>query len=279
MHNSINKKVDKIQSTSLVDVLCFTEVPQAGLAFNVVNNEKSARILTANYKDFKNQVTLLNNRISLDDITQDGAKRLVKKVNLIIKTNTQGSIHAIMHTLTKLPQEKVQLNLLLLGCGEVSLKDIELAYASNAIILVFSLNVSSNILNYAAQKGIFIENFNIIYDLIDYIKQYMLKFVDLDYEKNILGYAEVKNLFIVNKKVIAGCFVKEGKLKRNSYFEVQRLNKKIYKGSIDSLKRLKEDVDEVFFNNDCGVMCTDYGSWEIQDLLECYELKALEKTL
>jgi len=143
-----------------------------------------------------------------------------------------------MHTLTKLPQEKVQLNLLLLGCGEVSLKDIELAYASNAIILVFSLNVSSNILNYAAQKGIFIENFNIIYDLIDYIKQYMLKFVDLDYEKNILGYAEVKNLFIVNKKVIAGCFVKEGKLKRNSYFEVQRLN-----------------------------------------LLECYELKALEKTL
>jgi len=279
MHSSISEKISKIQSTSLVDILCFTKVPEAGLSFKVVENEKSAKFLTSNYKDFKSQVALLNNRISLDDIREDGVKRIVRKVNLIIKTNTQGSIDAIMHALTKIPQEKVQLNLLLVGCGEVSLKDIDLAYASNSIIFVFNLSISSNILNYADQKDIFIQNFNIIYDLIDYIRKYMLKFVDLDYKKNILGYAEVKNLFIVNKKVIAGCFVKEGKLKKNSYFQIKRSNQNIYQGSIDSLKRLKEDVDEVYFNNDCGIMCTDYSLWEIKDLLECYELKALEKTL
>jgi len=279
MHNSMNQKIDNIQSTSLVDILCFTEVPAAGLTFKVVDDEKSARLLTANYKSLKSQATLLNNRISLDEIKQDGVKSIVRKVNLIIKTNTQGSIDAIMHTLTNLPQEKVQLNLLLVGCGEVSLKDIELAYASNSIILVFNLSISSNILNYTAKKDIFIKNFNVIYDLIDYIKEYMLTFVDLDYEKNILGYAEVKNLFMVNKKVIAGCFVKEGKLKKNSYFQIKRLNQNIYQGSIDSLKRVKEDVEEVYFNNDCGIMCIDYSAWEIKDILECYELKALEKTL
>jgi len=279
MHNSINQKVSHIESTSLVDILCFTEVPVAGLSFRVVDNEKSARLLASKYKESKNQLTLLNNRISLDDIKEDGAKGIVTKVNLIIKTNTQGSMDAIMHALTKIPQEKVQLNLLLLACGEVSLKDIDLAYASNSIILVFNLNISSNILHYADQKDIFIKNFKVIYDLINYIEQYMLKFVDLDYEKNILGYAEVKNLFVVNKKVIAGCFVKEGKLKKNSYFQIKRLNQNIYQGSIDSLKRVKEDVDEVYFNNDCGVMCKDYNLWEIKDLLECYELKALEKTL
>jgi len=217
MHDSMNKKVGHIKATCLVDILCFTEVPAAGLSFKVVENEKSARLLASSYKELKNQVTLLNNRISLDDIKEDGPKGIVKKVNLIIKTNTQGSIDAIMHTLTQLPQEKVQLNLLLVACGEVSLKDIDLAYASNSIILVFNLSISSNILNYAGQKDIFLKNFNVIYDLIDHIRQHMLKFVDLDYEKNILGYAEVKNLFIVNKKVIAGCFVKEGKLKKNSY--------------------------------------------------------------
>lgn len=279
MHNSMNQKVSYIKSTSLVNILCFTEVPAAGLAFRVVENEKSARLLAANYKEFKNQVGLLNNRISLDDLKEDGSKNIVKKVNLIIKTNTQGSIDAIMHTLTKLPQEKVQLNLLFVSCGEVSLNDIDLAYTSNSIILVFNLSISSNIFNYACQKDIFIKNFNVIYDLTDYIKQHMLKFVDLNYEKNILGYAEVKNLFMVNKKVIAGCFVKEGKLRKNSYFHIKRLNKNIYKGSIDSLKRVKEDVDEVYFNNDCGVMCKDYSLWEIKDILECYELKALEKTL
>jgi len=279
MHNSINKKVDNIKSTALVDILCFTEVPLAGLTFQVVDNEKSARFLTNEYKDCKNQASLLNNRISLDDIKKGGEKRIVRKVNLIIKTNTQGSIDAITRTLTTLPQEKVQLNLLLLGCGEVSLKDIDLAYASNSIILVFNLSIASNILSYSDQKNISVKKFNVIYDLIDYIKQYMLQFVDLDYEKNILGYAEVKNLFTVNKKVIAGCFVKEGKLKKNAYFQIKRLNKNIHQGSIDSLKRVKEDVDAVYSNNDCGIMCLDFSEWEVNDLLECYDMKALEKTL
>ena len=281
IHNSLNQKVDLIASTSLADVLCFAEVPSVGLSFKKVNNEKIAKILASKYSNLSTTTpfTLLNNRISLDDINHKGVKSIVKQVNLIIKTNTQGSIDAIMHTLANLPQEKVQINLLLIASGEVSCKDIELAFTSDSIILVFDLNISSSIVQYAERRKIVIHKFNVIYDLIDYVKRHMLAFVDVDYEKQILGYAEVKNLFFVNKGVVAGCSIQDGKLKKNSYFQVNRANMKVYNGLIDSLKRVKEDIDEVFSGDECGILCKEYNLWQVGDILECYELKPLEKTL
>lgn len=279
IYNSMKEKVQFIESTSLADVLCFTEIPVAGLSFQVVENEKTAKLSVSRYVDLNIQSTLLNNRISLDDVNPKGVKSIIKQVNLIIKTNQQGSIDAIMHTLSSLPQHKVQINLLLVACGEVSLKDIELASTSNSTILVFNLNITSSIIQYAAKRSVMIQRFNVIYDLFDYVKRHMLAFVDVDYEKQVLGYAEVKDLFIVNKNVVAGCFVQSGKLKRNAYFQIKRSNKNIYTGLIHSLKRVKEDVDEVESGNECGVMCKEYNLWEALDILECYELKALEKTL
>lgn len=279
INNSIDQSVQNIESTALANVLCFTEVPTAGLSFIVVNDEKEAKVLASNYVSHNNRTSILNNRISLDDIQQKGFKAIVKRVNLIIKTNTRGSIDAIIYTLSKLPQEKVQINLLMASCGEVSLKDIELAMTSNSLIIIFGLNIPLNIARYAEKKSIFIAKFHVIYDLIDYIKQYMLKLIDVEYEKKILGYGQVKNLFLVNKGLVAGCFVQRGKLKKNAYFQLKRGGKNIYVGSIDSLKRIKEDVDEVDNGNECGVLCNEYRLWEVDDTIECYELEALEKTL
>ena len=279
IHNSFNQNVQSIESTALADVLCFTEVPIAGLSFIVVDDEKTAKVLISNYTSVDRKIPVLNNRISLDDLQQKGAKTIVKQVNLIIKTSARGSIDAIVHALSKVPQEKVQINVLVAACGEVSLKDIDLAMTSNSVILIFGLNVSSSLVRYAEEKGISIAKFYIIYDLIDYVKQHMLNFINISYEKRILGYAQVKNLFFVNKKVVAGCFVDSGTLKRNSYFELRRGVKDVYAGSIDSLKRVKEDVDEVSSGHECGVLCKEYSLWEIEDKIECYDLKALEKTL
>lgn len=279
IHNSFNQKVQSIESTALADVLCFTEVPIAGLSFTVVDDEKKAKTLISNYTSIDRKIPVLNNRISLDDLQQKGAKTIIKQINLIIKTSARGSIDAIVHALSKVPQEKVQINVLMAACGEVSLKDIELAMTSNSVILIFGLNISSSLLRYAEEKGISIAKFYIIYDLIDYVKQQMLNFINVSYEKRILGYAQVKNLFFVNKKVVAGCLVDSGTLKRNSYFELKRGMKNIYVGSIDSLKRMKEYVDEVSSGNECGVLCKEYNLWQIEDKIECYDLEALEKTL
>ncbi len=278
INNSANMQVKSIESMALADVLCFTEVPTAGLCFKVVADEKKAKILAARCIR-PSAFTALNSRISLDNPDQKYAKKIINQVNLIIKTDVQGAIDAIVHTLSSVPQEKVQINLLLAAPGEVSLKDIELAAASDSLILVFGLSLSSNIIRDAEKRGVAIYAFSIIYDLIDHVKNHMLSFVDPDYEKQILGRAKVKSLFPVNKGIVAGCFIESGKLKKQSYFQVKKTGQVIYTGLIDSLKRLKDDVDEVYESNECGVMCKNYDSWEIGDLLECYELTPLEKTL
>lgn len=279
IHNSMNQKVELLESTALANILCFTEVPNVGLSFKVVSNEKTAKITAAQDIHMSAPVSLLNTRISLEDISDKVIKRIIKQVNFVIKTNSQGSINAIVHTLSKLPQDKVQINLLLVSPGEVSFKDIDLSSTSNSIVLAFDLSVSSNILNYAEKMRVTVKKFNVIYDLINYVKQHMLEFVDIDYEKEIVGYAEVRNTFGINKGVVAGCFIQSGKLKRKAYFHIKRKNKNIYSGLLDSLKNVKEDVDELVAGNECGVLCKEYNAWELNDILECYELKPLEKTL
>lgn len=278
INNASNLKVRSIESVALADVLCFTEVPMVGLYFKVVADEKKAKILAANFIK-PTAFNQLNSRISLNNPDQKYAKKIIKQVNLIIKTDTQGAIDAIVHTLSGVPQEKVQINLLLAASGEVSLKDVELAVASDSLILLFGLSLSSNIMRDAEKKGVTIHAFSVIYDLIDHIKNHMLSFVDLDYEKQILGCAEVKSLFTVNKGIVAGCFIESGKLKKHSYFQIKKTGQAIYTGLIDSLKRVKDDVDEVFQGNECGVMSRDYDLWEVGDFLECYELSPLDKAL
>ena len=276
--NSLNQKVKSIVSASLADVLCFTEVPIAGMYFRVVNNEKTAKALASNHPA-EEMLTALNTRISLDNASQKNAKKIIKQVNLIIKTAAQGAIDAIIDTLYRLPQEKVQINLLLAATGEVSLKDIELAYASKSIILAFRLKVSSSIFNSAVKRRVDLHVFSVIYDVIDYVKERMLSFVELDYEKQFIGRAKVKNLFTINKGTAVGCLIENGRLRKKSYFQLQRSGQIIYNGIIDSLKLLKDDTEEVTEGNECGIMCKEFSSWAIDDLLECYSLKPIEKTL
>lgn len=279
IYNSFKENVGILESTALADILCFTEVPKVGSSFLVVSNEKEAKACASKYIDINKTGLILNTRISLDDIEQKGSKTIIKRVNLIIKTSARGAIDAIINILSKVPQEKVQINLLMIACGEVSFKDINLANTSNSILLTFGLDTSAHILQYAQTKKVFMKKFSVIYDLIDYVKQHMLILIDVEYKKNVLGYGRVKSLFIINKGMVAGCFVESGKLKKKTHFQLSRGVNTIYVGLIDSLKRIKDDVDEVPENNECGLLCKEYSLWEVDDNLECYELEALEKTL
>ena len=280
LQSSLNQNVLKSESVSLVDVLCFTKVPMAGLPFVVCKNEKEAKALVSEDIVFNKTTSILNSRISLNEFQKhEGLKSLVKRVNLIVKTKTKGSIDAIMHMLNSIPQDKVQINLLAVACGEVSMKDVELAITSDSLILAFGLKIPLQILQYLEDKPILKAEFNVIYDLVDYVKMHMLKFVDVEYTKNILGYAVVRNLFTINKGIVAGCFVQSGKLKKYSKFELKRNDEIIYVGTIDSLKRVKQDAEEVNSGNECGILCKDYTEWGVGDSIECYDLQPLDKTL
>ena len=277
--DSAGQKIQSIESAALAEILCFNEVPNPGLLFKVVDNEKIAKTLALDCRIKMSSASSLNHRISLDDSSRNYTKAVGKQANFIIKTATQGAIDPILYALSSLSQSKVQINLLLVASGEVSLKDIELASTSDSVILLFGLSISSRVVHVVERKNVTIKTFGIIYDLLSYVESYMLQFVDLDYEKQILGQARVRSLFPVKHGIVAGCFVLIGRLKRKSYFQVKRDNRHIYTGSLDSLKKVKDDVDEVLEGNECGVMCNEYSLWENEDLIECYELKPLKKVL
>ena len=277
--NSIGSKVKTIESNALAEVLGFPSVPDVGLSFKVVNNEKEARVFVSNLTNVKPTLNSFNNRRGLDIIDSYGQKSILKQIKLIIKTDVQGTIDPIINALSQVSQDKVQVNIISIVVGSVSLKDIQLAYASSSIILVFNLNIPSAILGSAKSLGVVVKQFNVIYDLIDYIKKYMLTFVEVQYKKEIIGHAEVKSVFVINNGVVAGCFVLDGKLKKNNYLSITRNGKIVYSGLLSSLKRGKINVDEVLSGYECGLICQDYNMWEINDQIEAYINEPLEKSL
>nr|ARW69326.1 translation initiation factor 2 [Polysiphonia sp.] len=261
--------------SSIVKILGFVDAPQAGSLFSVCKNEKEAKLYCLSHiKDEKVNTPLnsLNTRITLD-VTSD-----VKQLKLIIKTDTQGSLEAIMDLLVNISQSKIQLNIVYAGYGSISNSDVELAVATGSILIGFNTDVLCHIRQLLKKNEVSFKTFDIIYDLFTYIRDLMLDLVDPEYDKILIGNISVQTVFSMNKNFVAGCKVNKGKLRRDSYVHVYRNNSLIHEGFITSLKRMKDDVDEVLSVNECGLM-SDFDSWKDGDTLEAYDLVTKEKTL
>lgn len=271
-----NKKVTQVYSLSIIKILAFSLPPESGSNFLQVNDEKKAKQLVHFY-NYKNvgivkSLKTLNKKISSD------SSKSIKKFNLILKTDTQGTLEALINSLAKISQSKVQINLINGNVGNITSKDIELALAANSAVIGFQVEASSNIINLVKQYNLNFKMFYVIYDLLDYIQQYMLNLVDVEYENIFVGSAIVQTVFSINKGSVAGCLVNEGSLKKMSYIYVYQGINLVYNGFLISLKRMKSDVDEVLVNNECGVMC-EYNDWKVKDLIKAYDLMPKEKTL
>nr|YP_010196982.1 translation initiation factor 2 [Crassiphycus corneus]UAD84786.1 translation initiation factor 2 [Crassiphycus corneus] len=277
--NSVGHGLAIAGPSCILQVLGFHSIPQAGKYFHVVPNEKEAKKLIAdNYSSnvIYNTKNLLNSNAKLHNYKN---KTNVKNLNLIIKADTQGTIDAVIHSFIQIPQSKIKLNILTSSLGVVSNTDIDLAYSTQALIIAFNINISTNILNAAEKLNVCLCKFFIIYDLIDYIRNYMLNLIDPEYDKSLIGQAKVETTFSISKGIVAGCIVESGKLKKNALINVYRSDQLVYEGIISSLKQIKNDVDEVIIGNECGIMCADYNLWQSQDLIEVYELYEKPKAL
>ena len=266
--------------SSIVEVLGFSKMPIAGTFFQVVLTEKEAKLCIANNITNENisyrPLDLLNTRITLDTSDQDSQ---AKQLNLIIKTDTQGSLEAILNMFSQIPQQKVQLNVLNASAGNISNNDINLAQTSNALVLGFNIKMSLNIQDRSKKFRVSIEGFNIIYNLLNYVKENMLNLIDPEFDQVFLGSATVQTVFNVNKKTVAGCLVNKGKLIKDAHLNIYRNNDIVYTGILNSLKRIKDDVLEVNTNTECGVMCNNYNLWKKDDVIEAYNLIEKIKTL
>nr|YP_009396203.1 translation initiation factor 2 [Melanothamnus harveyi]ARW65290.1 translation initiation factor 2 [Melanothamnus harveyi] len=268
-------KVKSIGPSSIAKVLCFSSLPRVGSCFYCFNNEKAAKKHIKKFVDTPSDnksLQLLNSRIGFDN------KFSRKQLNLIIKTDTQGSLEAIVNLFSTIPQSKVQINFIAASFGNITSSDLDLSVTSRSPILAFNVVILPQINNLIKRRQIDFKVFNVIYDIFDYVQNLMLDLVDTEYTNLPIGNAIVQSVFKNNKGNVAGCTVSSGRLKSSSYLKVYRNTKMIYEGFVVSLKFMKNDVEEVLSPSECGLM-SDFHEWNQSDLIEVYEMVAKEKAL
>lgn len=208
----------------------------------------------------------LSSLASVDEDTQEA----MQKMNLIVKADTMGVVEAIKSALGALPQQSVTLRYLLTGAGDMSISDVDLAAASSALLVGFNLVASDAVETHAKRMGVTIMTYKVIYDIVDDIKAAMegkLKAVE---ERVFLGKAEVKAVFGSGKRKVAGCAVTEGKIQKGAFVVVRRGKKIVHEGKLNSLRRVKDDVNEVSEGTECGLGCEDFLEWSEGDQLEFF---------
>src|SRR4030066_716932 len=247
MYNERNQKVTEAGPAMPVLVLGLNGAPQAGDKFNVYESEKEAKeIATKREQLLREQGLRTQKHITLDEIGRRIAIGNFKELNVIVKGDVDGSVEALSDSLIKLSTPEIQLNVIHKAVGQISESDVLLAAASNALIVGFRLRPSLAARRLAEKEEIDIRLYSIIYDAIEEIRSAMEGMLSPEVKEEIVATLEIREIFKVTKVgTVAGCYVKEGKITRNTNVRVIREGIVIYTGELGSLKRFKDDVKEV----------------------------------
>jgi translation initiation factor IF-2 len=273
------RRVDAATPSSAVEVLGLSDVPAAGDEFEVFENEKEARAIAGERADKQRQSRLLQGRVTLTTLSAQAQEGELKELNLILKGDVQGSVEAIIGSLKQIPQNEVQIRLLLATAGEITETDIDLAAASNAVIIGFNTTYASGARQAADEAGVDVREYNIIYKLLEDIQGALEGLLEPELVEETLGQTEVRAVFPVGRGAVAGCYVQSGKLLRNCKVRIRRHSKVIYEGVLDSLKRMKEDVREVNSGYECGIGIEKFHDWIEGDIIEAYQMVTKRRTL
>lgn len=273
MHNEHGKKLTNAGPSTPVSILGINGAPSAGDKFHVMDDEKEARsIATRREQLYREQGLRTQKHITLDEIGRRLAIGDFKELNIIIKGDVDGSIEALSDSLLKLSTEEIQVNVVHKGVGAITEADVNLASASDAIIIGFQVRPTQQARNLAEQEQIDIRLYSVIYKAIDELKSAMEGMLSPDIEEEVTGTAEVRETFNITKVgTIAGCFVQSGIIKRNSKVRIIRNGIVIHDGSLGSLKRFKDDVKEVKNNYECGLNIDRFNDIKEGDIIEAYE--------
>ncbi len=272
MADDAGKRIDRTGPSTPVEVFGLNSVADAGDEFVVVEDEKSARIVSENRSRKQRAKDLTrHNRVSLENFFEQMQIGDINHLNLIIKADVNGSCEAIEDALKKIHSDEVQINVIHSGAGGIIESDVLLASASNAIILGFNVRASGKAKTSATEENVDIRYYNVIYDLIEDIKEAVTGLMSSTYEERMLGRAEVKELFVIPKKgTVAGSIVLDGKIERGRQARLVRDGVVIYEGAVGSLRHYKEDVKEVRSGSECGIGIEQYNDIKINDIIECY---------
>ena len=287
MFNEHGKKIKKAGPSTPVLVLGLGGAPQAGEKFKVMESEQEARqIATKRAQISREQTNRAAKRVSLDEIGRRLALGSFKELNLIIKGDVDGSIEALSDSLIKLSVESVQVNVIHKAVGQITESDVLLATASDAIIIGFQVRPSAGARNLAEKEGVEIKTYSIIYEAIDQVKSAIEGMLEPTQEEKVVGQLEVRETFKISRVgTIAGCFVTEGYIKRNSMIRLIRDGIVIYpakegqSAEIGTLKRFKDDVREVKNGMECGLTIKNFNDIKVGDQIEVFEIEEIAQSL
>ena len=270
MTNDLGKQVRQALPSDAVSISGLSEVPQAGDQFLVFKDERQARSISETRTlraKAKSQAS--TSVMSFDQLFKEASEGEIPELNLMLKTDTSGSAEAMKGSLEKIDVNGAKLNVIRASVGPVTETDVLLAQASRAVIIAFNVIALANVKDFAKAKGVDIRSYNIIYKLLEDIEAAMKGMLAPVYEDKVCGQAEVRETFKVTKLgTIAGCYVTDGFVKRNSIVEVIREGIVIYTGKLSSLRRFKDDVKEVKQGFDCGIMVQNFNDIKVGDILQ-----------
>jgi translation initiation factor IF-2 len=286
MFNERNKREDKAGPSAPAVILGLNGAPQAGEKFKVYEDEVEAKeIAYRRAQILREQGIRTKKHITLDEIGRRLALGNFKELNVIIKGDVDGSVEALSDSLQKLSTEEILVNVIHKGVGQINESDIVLAEASDAIVIAFNVRPSLQASRLAENAGIEIKMYSIIYNAIEEVKSAMEGMMEPSVQEKITANVEVRDVFKFDKAVVAGCFVRDGKIKRDSKVRLIRDGIVIYPTGEDvvaelgSLKRFKDDAKEVQSGMECGLTVKNYNDIKAGDVVEAYELEEIKRTL
>ena len=270
MMDDKGKSISKAGPSMPVSILGFDSVPSAGDPIQVVDEKFSKQVIA------ERKIKMAQDKIdagaakSLDEFLSTPAQEDKKKLNLLLKASSQGSVEALKQSLLEIKNEEVKIEIISSGVGNVNENDIQLAKVSNATIVAFDTKVLAKISNFAKQNKVEIKEYNIIYRAIEDIEKVMKSMMAPKFEEKIVGHAEVRALFKISSiGTIAGSYVLDGKIVRNSEVKITRKDNVIFEGKLATLKREKDDVKEVAAGYECGIKIENFNDIVEGDIIEC----------
>jgi len=280
MVNDVGRRVKEAPPSTPVEITGLNDVPQAGDRFVVFDDEKTARQIG----EVRAQEALLasrneSSRVSLDTLFEQMKQGEMKDLNVIVKADVQGSVEALAAALKQIDVEGVNIKIIHTAVGAINESDITLAAASNAIVIGFNVRPDVNAKRAADSEKVEVRLHRVIYKAIEEIEAAMKGMLDPEFEEKIIGQAEVRQTFKVSKiGTIAGSYVTDGKITRDSGVRLIRNGIVIYEGVIDALKRFKDDVKEVSQGYECGITIKNFNDVKEEDIIEAYLMEEIERT-
>ncbi|BCV39891.1 translation initiation factor IF-2 [Shewanella algae] len=281
MKDENGKSITEAGPSIPVEILGLSGVPSAGDEATVVRDERKAREV-ALYRQgkFRDIKLARQQKSKLENMFANMTEGEVKELNIVLKSDVQGSLEAIVDSLTRLSTEEVKVNIIASGVGALTETDATLAAASNAIMVGFNVRADAQARKTIESESVDLRYYSVIYDLIDEVKSAMSGMLSPEFKQEIIGLAEVRDVFKSPKLgAIAGCMVTEGIVKRSAPIRVLRENVVIYEGELESLRRFKDDVSEVRNGMECGIGVKNYNDVRVGDQIEVFETVEVARTL